>query len=82
MISPEHDEQTVEKITKRYFVGKADPATAVREKYTRRMEAIKRFTDRVTRNGWVDEAEVETLRAVGVREEEIKELIEMYAKLG
>lgn len=83
MISPEHDEQTVEKITRRYVnLAVKDPVTRVLEKYTRRLEAIKRFTDRVVRNGWVDEAEIETLRAVGVGEAEIKGLIEQYAKLG
>ncbi|CAG0994368.1 hypothetical protein PLCT2_02660 [Planctomycetaceae bacterium] len=83
MISPEHDEQTVEKITRRYVnLAVKDPVTRVLEKYTRRLEAIKRFTDRVVRNGWVDEAEIETLRAVGVGEEEIKGLIEQYSKLG
>ncbi len=83
MISPEHDEQTVEKITRRYVnLSVKDTVTRVLEKYTRRIEAIKRFTDRVSRNGWVDEAEIETLRAVGVGEAEIQGLIEQYAQLG
>lgn len=83
MLTPEHDEQTVEKITRRYVnLSVKDPVTRVLEKYTRRLEAIKRFTDRVARNGWVDEAEIETLRAVGVGESEIKGLIEQYAQLG
>ncbi len=56
----------------------ADSATLLREKYTRRRNAIQRFTDRLEKNGIADEAELDTLRAVGVSEEEIRALVEKY----
>jgi len=50
----------------------------LREKYTRRRDAIQRFTDRMEKSGIADEAELETLRAVGVSESEIQALVEKY----
>jgi hypothetical protein len=82
-MNEEQDEQTVEKITTRYFnLGAIDPATRVREKYARRKTAIVRFTERLERSeGWVDEAEIESLRAVGVSEDEIKGLLVRYGRV-
>lgn len=65
-----------DKITRRIKGNKT--ATMLREKYTRRREAIQRFTERVQKTGIADEAEVETLRAVGVSEEEIQALVDQY----
>lgn len=56
----------------------SDSAVRLKEKYTRRRDAIQRFTDRIQKNGIADEAELETLRAVGVSEEEIHALVEKY----
>jgi hypothetical protein len=55
-----------------------ETAMRLREKYTRRIEAIHRFTDRLRKNGFADEAELDTLRAVGVSESEIHALVEKY----
>lgn len=73
------DDRTVEKITRRYAGLKpGETALRLREKYTRRREAITTFTEKLVREGFVDEAEVMTLRAVGVSEEEIAALVEKY----
>lgn len=55
-----------------------ETAMRLREKYTRRRDAIERFTDRLQKSGFADEAELETLRAVGVSESEIQALVEKY----
>ena len=55
-----------------------ETAMRLREKYTRRRDAIQRFTDRMQKSGLADEAELETLRAVGVSESEIRALVEKY----
>lgn len=80
MYDPEAlDDRAVEKITRRYAGLKpAETAVRLREKYTRRREAISRFTETLVREGFVDDAEVVTLRAVGVSEEEIEALVEKY----
>ena len=74
------DDRAVEKITQRYAGLKpAETAIRLREKYTRRREAIARFTEKLVRDGAVDENEVTNMRAVGVTEEEIQQLIEKYS---
>lgn len=50
----------------------------LREKYTRRRDAIQRFTERLEKGGFPDEAEIESLRAVGVSEGEIAGLVDKY----
>lgn len=73
------DEQNVERITRRYQgLNPRETAVRLRESYTRKRDAIQRFTDRVEKEGFVDEAEIETLRAVGVSEEEIQALVDQY----
>jgi alkylhydroperoxidase family enzyme len=81
---PEHEDEAVSKMTRRYAgLNPTQTATKLREKYTHRVRAIQRFTERLARtSGWVDGAEIETLRAVGVSEDEIRRLVEMYAKRG
>jgi hypothetical protein len=75
----EQDEQTVEKITRRYYVRPHDKVTALRDTYRLRRKAIQRFTERLEKTGgFVDEAEIESLRTAGVNEEEIKALVEAY----
>ena len=75
----EQDEQSVEKITRRYFVAKKDKVTELRDTYRLRSVAIKRFTERLTKTGgFVDEAEIESLRTAGVGEDESKALVEAY----
>ena len=59
----EQDEQTVEKITRRYYVKPQDKVTALRDTYRLRRAAIKRFTERLEKTGgFIDEAEIESLR--------------------
>lgn len=73
------DDRAVDKITRRYAGLKpGETAIRLREKYTRRREAITTFTEKLVREGFVDDAEVMTLRAVGVSEEEIQALVEKY----
>jgi alkylhydroperoxidase family enzyme len=73
-------EQNVERITRRYQgLNPQETAIRLKENYSRKREAIQRFTDRLEKSGgFVDDAEVETLRNVGVSEEEIKALVEQY----
>jgi hypothetical protein len=75
-------EPSVERITSRYQgLNPKETATRLRERYDVKRDAIKRFTDRIEKSeGFIDEAELETLRAVGVSEEEIKALVEQYGK--
>lgn len=71
-------DREVEKITRRY-TGLTSSQTVVRlrEKYTRRREAVQKFTERLQKSGgFVDDAEIITLRAVGVSEDEIKALVD------
>lgn len=56
-----------------------DTAMILRQKYTRRREAIQRFTERLQKGGIPDEAELNTLRNVGVSEQEIKGLVAQYS---
>lgn len=73
------DDRAVEKITKRYAGLKPqETAIRLREKYTRRREAIAKFTEKLVRDGFADDAEIVALRAVGVSEEEIQQLVEKY----
>lgn len=62
----------------RRLASTTETAMRLREKYTRRRDAIQRFTDRMVKSGFADEAELETLRAVGVSESEIRALVEKY----
>ena len=59
--------------------GANDTAMILRQKYTRRREAIQRFTERLQKGGIPDEAELNTLRNVGVSEQEIKGLVAQHA---
>ncbi|MCC7508426.1 MAG: hypothetical protein IT464_03510 [Planctomycetes bacterium] len=70
----------VDKVTRRYVgLNPKETALRLRESYTRKRDAIQKFTDRVQKSGgFVDDAEIETLRAVGVSEDEIKALVEAY----
>jgi hypothetical protein len=73
------DDRAVEKITRRYAGLKPqETAIRLRETYTRRREVIAKFTEKLVRDGFVDDAEVVALRAVGVTEEEIQQLVEKY----
>jgi len=73
-------DRDVEKITRRYTgLTSNQTVTRLREKYTRRREAVERFTDRLEKSGgFVDDAEVLSLRALGVSEAEISALVEAY----
>lgn len=76
------DQQTVEKITRRYtdLRPPRDKVTQIRDIYARRRDAIQKFTDRIEKTGgFVDDAELETLREAGVGEDEIKALVKRYA---
>lgn len=75
----EQDEQTIEKITRRYNVRPQDSVSRLRDTYRLRRVAIQRFTDRLEKTGgFIDEAEIQSLRAAGVGEDEIKSLVEAY----
>ncbi|MCB9931788.1 MAG: hypothetical protein H6841_00025 [Planctomycetes bacterium] len=78
----ELSDREVEKITRRY-TGLTSSQTVVRlrEKYTRRRDAVQRFTDRLEKSGFVDQEEILSLRALGVSEDEIKALVERYGAL-
>jgi hypothetical protein len=67
-----------EKDTRRIEPRGGATAMLLREKYTRRRDAIQRFTERLEKGGFPDEAEIETLRAVGVSEGEIAGLVDKY----
>jgi len=75
-------DREVEKITRRY-TGLTSSQTVVRlrEKYTRRRQAVEKFTDRLQKSGFVDQEEILSLRALGVSEEEIKALVEHYGAI-
>lgn len=75
-------DREVEKITRRY-TGLTSSQTVVRlrEKYTRRRDAVERFTDRLEKAGFVDQEEILSLRALGVSEEEITALVERYGAI-
>jgi hypothetical protein len=72
-------DREVEKITRRY-TGLTSSQTVVRlrEKYTRRRQAVERFTDRLEKSGFADLEEILSLRSLGVSEEEIRALVERY----
>ncbi|MBZ0137110.1 MAG: hypothetical protein K8I27_12130 [Planctomycetes bacterium] len=72
-----NDDSISNKDTRR-LANTTETAMRLREKYTRRRDAIQRFTDRMQKSGFADEAELETLRAVGVSESEIRALVEKY----
>lgn len=73
-------DREVEKVTRRYKgLTSAQTVTRLREKYTTRVDAVRKFTERLQKTGgFVDEAEIISLRAVGVSEEEIEALVEQY----
>ena len=75
-------DREVEKIT-RHYTGLTSSQTVVRlrEKYTRRRQAVEKFTDRLQKSGFVDQEEILSLRALGVSEEEIKALVEHYGAI-
>lgn len=79
----ELSDRDVEKITRRYTgLTSSQTVTRLRERYNRRREAVQKFTERLEKTGgFVDDAEVLTLRAVGVSEEEIKALVEAYGAM-
>ncbi|MBZ0137109.1 MAG: hypothetical protein K8I27_12125 [Planctomycetes bacterium] len=78
-----HDmnDRDVEKVTRRYRgLTSSQTVSRLRDRYTKRLDAVQKFTDRLQKNGGlVDDAEVIALRAVGVSEEEIEALVERYA---
>lgn len=78
-----HDmsDRDVEKVTRRYKgLTSSQTVSRLRDRYTKRVEAVQKFTDRLEKTGgFVDEAEILALRAVGVSEEEIDALVERYA---
>lgn len=76
----ELNDREVEKVTRRYKgLTSSQTVTRLREKYTTRVGAVRKFTERLQKTGgFVDEAEIISLRAVGVSEEEIEALVEQY----
>jgi Holliday junction resolvasome RuvABC DNA-binding subunit len=73
-------DRQVEKVTRRYRgLTSAETVTRLREKYAKRREAVRKFTDRLEKSGVVEDAEVIALRALGVSEEEINDLVSHYA---
>jgi hypothetical protein len=56
-----------------------ETAVILRKKYTQRRAAIQRFTERLQKGVYPDDAELNTLRVVGVSEPEIRELVEKLA---
>jgi hypothetical protein len=56
-----------------------ETAILLRQKYTRRRAAIQRFTERISKGNFPDDAEIKTLRDVGVSEGEIRELVKLAA---
>lgn len=76
-------DRDVEKITRRYTgLSSSQTVTRLREKYERRREAVQTFTDRLEKSGGiVDDAEVLSLRALGVSDKEINELVERYGPM-
>ena len=67
-----------DKDTRRIEPRGGDTAMLIREKYTRRRDAIQRFTERVEKRGFPTPEDIETLRAVGVTEAEIAGLVDKY----
>jgi alkylhydroperoxidase family enzyme len=76
-------DRDVEKITRRYTgLTSSQTVTRLREKYERRREAVKTFTDRLEKSGgFVDEAEVMALRSLGVSDEEINDIVGRYGPM-
>ncbi len=68
-----------EKVTRKLPSAESETARLLRQKYTRRREAIQRFTERLKKGGFPDDAETNTLREVGVSEDEIRELVAQYS---
>jgi hypothetical protein len=56
-----------------------ETAVILRKKYTQRRAAIERFTERIQKGVFPDDAELNTLRVVGVSEPEIRELVKLAA---
>ncbi len=56
-----------------------ETAVLLRQKYTRRRAAIQRFTERISKGNFPDDAELKILRDVGVSEGEIRELVKIAA---
>jgi len=72
-------DREVEKITRRYTgLTSSQTVLRLREKYTRRRQAVEKFTDRLQKSGFVDQEEILSLRALGVSEEEITALVDRY----
>ena len=78
---PELKDREVKKITRRYTgLSSTETVVRLRERYTRRRDAVQRFTDRLDKGGLADAAQILSLRAVGVSEEEIEGLLLRYGK--
>ncbi|MCC6466336.1 MAG: hypothetical protein IT463_13435 [Planctomycetes bacterium] len=74
------NDEAVEKITRRYAgLSSKETATRLRDRYTRRREAIQRFTDRLKLDGVADQNDILGLRALGVTEDEISHLVATYS---
>ena len=56
-----------------------ETAVILRNKYTKRRAAIQRFTERIQKGVFPDDAELNSLRVVGVSETEIRELVKLAA---
>jgi len=69
-------EQPAEKATRKLPSEVQETARILRQKYTRRREAIQRFTERLEKGIFPDDAEVHSLREAGVSEPEIRALVE------
>lgn len=69
-------EQPADKVTRKLPSEVQETARLLRQKYTRRREAIQRFTERLEKGVFPDEAEIHSLRTAGVSEPEIKALVE------
>ncbi|MCB9931789.1 MAG: hypothetical protein H6841_00030 [Planctomycetes bacterium] len=80
MNTPEtHPEPQPDKATRKLPSSVDETTRLLRQKYTRRREAIKRFTERLQKGVYPDDAETNLLRDVGVSEAEIRGLVEQYA---
>jgi hypothetical protein len=69
-------EQSTDKATRKLPSEAQETARLLRQKYTRRREAIQRFTERLEKGVFPDDAEIQSLRTAGVSEPEIKALVE------
>jgi hypothetical protein len=76
-------DRDVERITRRYTgLTSNQTVTRLREKFERRRDAVQTFTDRLEKTGgFVDDAEVLALRALGVSDKEINDIVERYGPM-